>query len=140
LCDVTAGPAKHKPILLPTGVILAGASTESGRASEKRLWQCWIDYSEDGGRSWRRHGPIPFDGNIIQPSLWIGDDMSVHMLVREGTQAQNLTLCWSNAIDVYFRDFSENAPHFSGIVYLFLVVIRRARRRTTTPKGAGRTR
>eukprot|EP00873_Tetraselmis_striata_P023966 jgi/Tetstr1/444230/TSEL_032123.t1 len=79
------GPAKHKPIMLPSGVILAGASTESGRTSVRRLWQCWIDYSEDRGYTWKRHGPIPFDGNIIQPSLWIGDDMSVHLLARTAT-------------------------------------------------------
>jgi len=76
------GPAKHKPIMLPNGVILAGASTESRRGDEKRLRQCWIDYSEDGGRTWQRHGPIPFNGGIAEPSLWIGDDMRVNMLAR----------------------------------------------------------
>jgi hypothetical protein len=72
--------------MLPNGVILAGASTESRRGDEKRLRQCWIDYSEDGGRTWQRHGPIPFNGGIAEPSLWIGDDMRVNMLVCAETE------------------------------------------------------
>eukprot|EP00873_Tetraselmis_striata_P005589 jgi/Tetstr1/425853/TSEL_016230.t1 len=82
------GPARHKPIMLPSGVILAGASSASGRAGEKPVWQSWIEYSKDGGRSWERHGSaIPFDGHLSQPALWIGDDMSVNLLAHNAADS-----------------------------------------------------
>lgn len=86
MCHLPSGPAKHKPLLLPSGVLLAGSSTESGKSSDKRLWQCWIDVSKDRGQTWERVGPVPFDGNIIQPSLYLGADLNVHLLVRDSAR------------------------------------------------------
>lgn len=69
-----AGPAKNKPLVLPNGTWLAGASTEgvgkeTPTGGRERDWRCWVDASDDGGRTWRRHGPLPFPGNAIQPAL-----------------------------------------------------------------------
>jgi predicted neuraminidase len=64
------GPVRNKPIILSNGNILAGTSVESYRA-----WASWMELSEDGGRTWRRHGPIVFPSiednrkGTIQPTL-----------------------------------------------------------------------
>lgn len=71
------GPVKNKPLLLPTGRILAPASTEQGR------WLCFADISDDRGRTFRK-APIPAqdDANMIQPSFWQSDNGSIHALMR----------------------------------------------------------
>jgi len=74
------GPIKNKPIQLRNGVILAGTSVESYKA-----WSCWVERSEDEGRSWRRHGPIALPDQpygIIQPTLFEAADGRIVMLVR----------------------------------------------------------
>ena len=47
------GPIKNKPLILSDGTILAGTSVESHRA-----WTCWVERSENNGKTWTRHGPI----------------------------------------------------------------------------------
>ena len=76
------GPVKNKCIWLKDGAILAPASIET--ATE---WNCFVDRSEDDGKTWNRSSDIPLDRKklkglgIIQPALW-EDDRGIHMLTR----------------------------------------------------------
>ena len=61
------GPIKDKPIQLVNGDIVAGTSVESYQS-----WSGWIERSNDGGKTWSKHGPIVIPGapyGLIQPSL-----------------------------------------------------------------------
>ena len=64
------GPVRNKPLILSNGNILAGTSMESYRA-----WSSWMELSEDGGKTWTKHGPILFPSmeqnrqGSIQPTL-----------------------------------------------------------------------
>ncbi len=61
------GPAKNRPLLLDSGILLCGSSTESWRR-----WGCWIDITSDMGATWRKSSPINIDTQlfgIIQPAL-----------------------------------------------------------------------
>eukprot|EP00854_Cymbomonas_tetramitiformis_P021720 gene21720-26123_t len=86
-----AGPAKNKPLILQNGALLAPASTEevggtTVTGGRERMWRCWVDESHDGGVTWRRRGPIPFSGNIIQPVFFLDNQGRVAMLARSGTE------------------------------------------------------
>ena len=50
------GPVRNKPIQLKNGRILAPASIERG------LWVCFMDISDDGGRTWKRSNIIEAQG------------------------------------------------------------------------------
>lgn len=69
------GPVKNKPIVAGDGAWLAPASLEDER------WECFVDASRDGGRTWQASERIPGQG-LIQPSLWESAPGSVHMLMR----------------------------------------------------------
>lgn len=61
------GPIKDKPIQLVNGDIVAGTSVESYQS-----WSGWIERSNDGGKTWSKHGPIVIPGapyGLIQPTL-----------------------------------------------------------------------
>uniref|UniRef100_A0A7S0QYY0 Sialidase domain-containing protein n=2 Tax=Pyramimonas obovata TaxID=1411642 RepID=A0A7S0QYY0_9CHLO len=91
LPEGVAGPSKNKVLILPNGRLLAPASTEAvgppnPTGGRERIWKCWVDESLDGGQTWARRGPIPFDGNIIQPVFYVGRDGNVRMLARGATE------------------------------------------------------
>ena len=81
------GPVRNKPIRLKCGRVVAPASVERG------LWRCFMDYSDDGCRTWKRSNLIEAAGTasladthgrgIIQPTLW-EDEEGVHALLRSG--------------------------------------------------------
>jgi len=77
------GPSKNKPLII-NGRILSPTSTESTKGL-KRKWQCWVEESVDAGRTWSVHGPVQFDGNIIQPSLFLDRYKQVRMVARSAT-------------------------------------------------------
>lgn len=97
------GPVKNKCIVLKDGTILAPASTEKGE------WNCFVDRSADGGKTWNRSENVPIDRSkmqgtgIIQPTLWQDEDGVVHMLMRssEGSifksRSENGGISWSAA-------------------------------------------
>lgn len=60
------------------------SSRESGRGVP-RSWKLVVEESGDGGRTWTKHGPLRFDGNAIQPAMWIGRDGKVRMLARSAS-------------------------------------------------------
>jgi predicted neuraminidase len=63
------GPAKNKPLLVDGGRVLCPSSTESHLA-----WGGWIEETDAGATTWRKHGPIHLDGiGIIQPALVRGE-------------------------------------------------------------------
>lgn len=86
------GPVKNKCIRLESGRVLAPASFEN------RGWNCFVDISEDDGKTWRktpkvkteRTAPIlnrlnDYTSNkipMIQPTLWESEKDKVHMLTR----------------------------------------------------------
>jgi predicted neuraminidase len=47
------GPIRAKPLGLPDGTIVSGTSVEAYRS-----WAAWIERSTDGGKTWRKIGPI----------------------------------------------------------------------------------
>lgn len=74
------GPIKNKPIQRADEAILAPTSVESHRA-----WCCWIERSNDDGKTWKRFGPIQVPGHphgIIQPTLFERKDGSILALCR----------------------------------------------------------
>jgi predicted neuraminidase len=85
------GPIRTKPLVLPGGTWLAGSSVEAGyrwdtpARAPYRAWTVWVERSEDRGRTWSRHGPVTVPGEpfgVIQPTVWLGADGQVHMLMR----------------------------------------------------------
>jgi len=81
------GPAKNKPIVLPDGTILSPSSEELGpgefrQVGNESTWFVHMEVSKDDGRSWTRSQRVRFDGNIIQPALFVDSADNVRMLAR----------------------------------------------------------
>eukprot|EP00192_Tetraselmis_astigmatica_P002956 CAMPEP_0117693912 /NCGR_PEP_ID=MMETSP0804-20121206/27153_1 /TAXON_ID=1074897 /ORGANISM="Tetraselmis astigmatica, Strain CCMP880" /LENGTH=557 /DNA_ID=CAMNT_0005507537 /DNA_START=188 /DNA_END=1861 /DNA_ORIENTATION=- len=81
------GPAKNKPIILADGTILSPSSEELGpvqhtNMGETPTWSVHMEASRDGGQTWTRSSVVPFDGNIIQPTLFVDGGGNVRMLAR----------------------------------------------------------
>jgi len=77
------GPVRNKPIVLSNGTWLAGASNEANR-----VWNVFVDRSEDEGKTWEateyfelNRDEITGEG-VIQPTLWESSPGNVHMLIR----------------------------------------------------------
>ncbi len=61
------GPIKNKPLVLGDGTIVSGTSVESYQA-----WTSWVERSTDNGKTWSKHGPIVYPGELfasIQPTV-----------------------------------------------------------------------
>lgn len=80
------GPVRNRPIILSDGTWLAPASTELDR-----VWDAFIDRSEDGGKTWTATDKLELDRSIIegegviQPALWESKPGHVHMLLRSSS-------------------------------------------------------
>jgi len=80
------GPVRNKPIRLSNGVLIAGASNE-----KNKVWNAFIDRSEDNGRTWVASPFLNLDRKdiigegIIQPTLWESSPGNVHMLLRSSS-------------------------------------------------------
>lgn len=87
--DSLLGAIKNKPEYID-GRILAPSSKEAGG------WRCYMEISEDQGKSWRLVGPVPQDKNIrtIQPCLLRHKDGRLQMLCR--TRNDKVGTAWSN--------------------------------------------
>ncbi len=87
------GPIRAKPLVLEDGTIVAGSSVESYGS-----WAAWIERSADGGKSWRKIGPItaPENGGIIQPSvISLGGD-KLRLYARSKEQVGKICIAESN--------------------------------------------
>ncbi|MDO1446578.1 sialidase family protein [Rhodocytophaga aerolata] len=77
------GPVRNKPIILSNGTWLAPASDE-----KNKVWNAFVDISEDGGKTWKANNFIALDRKlipnegVIQPTLWESSPGNVHMLLR----------------------------------------------------------
>lgn len=74
------GPIKNKPLLLSDGTIVSGTSVESYQA-----WTSWVERSTDNARTWTKHGPVVFPGEIyasIQPAIVPLRDGRLRMYAR----------------------------------------------------------
>lgn len=76
------GPVRNKPIVLSSGMWIAGASNEDGP------WNAFFDLSSDSGRTWHATPYLQLDRKnfkgkgIIQPTLWENPTGQVHALLR----------------------------------------------------------
>lgn len=92
------GPVRNKPIVLSNGVWIAGASYEN---KEKKLWDVFVDRSEDNGKNWSASPYLLLNreeikgAGVIQPTLWESKPGIVHMLVR----STGGTICRSDSKD-----------------------------------------
>lgn len=99
-CSGGRGPVKNKPIRLSDGTVLAPASKETALS-----WRCFVDCSDDDGRTFTHSGfvPRPKKGGrpvgMIQPTLW-EDENGVHLLAR------------SNAGALYRSDSRDQGEHW----------------------------
>ncbi len=80
------GPVRNRPIILSDGTWLAPASMELDR-----VWDVFVDRSEDGGKTWTATDKLELDRSIvegegvIQPALWESKPGHVHMLMRSSS-------------------------------------------------------
>ena len=78
LPDGLLGAIKDKPVMLPDGRIIAPSSTENG------TWLIHFEISDDGGRTWRKVGPVaqPEGFQCIQPSILVHRDGTLQAVCR----------------------------------------------------------
>lgn len=106
------GPVRNQPIVLSNGDWLAPASIE-----RNRVWNAFVDRSEDNGKTWTASDTLSIDRKIIvgegiiQPALWESQPGNVHMLLRSSAGS----ICRSDSKDygktwgpVYKTDLPNN--------------------------------
>ncbi|WP_291788182.1 sialidase family protein [Cecembia sp.] len=77
------GPVRNHILVLSNGVWLAPASIE-----KDKVWNAFVDVSEDKGETWTKSDTLLLDRKlitgegVIQPSLWESSTGNVHMLLR----------------------------------------------------------
>ncbi|CAN5425397.1 exo-alpha-sialidase [soil metagenome] len=80
------GPVRNQPIILSDDTWLAPASIE-----RNKVWNVFVDRSEDGGRTWVATDTLQLDRQVItgegviQPALWESAPGKVHMLMRSSS-------------------------------------------------------
>lgn len=81
------GPVRNHILVLSNGTWLAPASLE-----KNRVWNAFVDRSEDNGATWMISETLILDRNevkgegVIQPALWESSPGMVHMLLRSSAE------------------------------------------------------
>lgn len=95
LPDGILGPIKNKPVQLPDGTLLAGASTESN--DQPSVWRVHFERSADGGATWTvATPPASADGtpiDAIQPSILLHPGATLEAVGR--TRSGRVFETWS---------------------------------------------
>lgn len=97
------GPVRNHMLVLSDGTWLAPASDENDR-----VWDVFIDRSEDEGVTWEATEKLKMDRSVItgegviQPALWESKPGHVHMLMRSSSG----NICRSDSED-YGKTWSE---------------------------------
>lgn len=78
------GPVKNKPVLLPTGKLLCGSSTETGG-----WWQVHLEMTSDEAVTWSSSGPLndPKKCAMIQPTILVHSRDHIQILCRSKQNA-----------------------------------------------------
>lgn len=89
LPETIDGPVKNKPVLLSSGALLCGSSTEYDG------WTVHFELTLDAGRTWERIGPINTgeEFNAIQPTILTHGDGRLQVLCR--SREGRITTSWS---------------------------------------------
>ncbi|MGH2613194.1 MAG: sialidase family protein [Rhabdochlamydiaceae bacterium] len=98
------GPVRSKPLLLKNGTLLCGSSTETWQR-----WGCWVDITQDEGRTWVKSNPINIKTDffgVIQPSFFEGKNGEIKMAMRSH---KTLAICLANSHD-QGRTWSDAIP------------------------------
>lgn len=113
LPDSILGAIKNKPLLLPKGFICKDGSVLqqdrilSPSSKEDGTWRCYIEMSEDDGRSWSLVGPIAEDRTkirTIQPALLKHADGRLQMLCRTAVPKPELGEAYARVATSYSDD------------------------------------
>ncbi len=104
LPDGFIGPVRNKPIELPDGSLLCGASSEEGN------WTIHMERRFPKGERWEKSSVLnqPAQWAAIQPAILRHDARTVQILCR--TKQQAIVECWSGDGGKTWAD-----PHRSGI-------------------------
>jgi len=117
------GPVRNRPVILSNGTWLAPASTELNK-----VWDVFIDRSEDGGKTWTATEKVAMDRNIIkgegviQPALWESKPGHVHMLMRSSSgkicrsDSEDYGKTWSPVVETELPNNNSgiDVAHISG--------------------------
>ena len=80
------GPTKTKPILTSDGLLICPSSIETGEPeAEFKATACWVEISEDQGRSWYKVGPLQLPDQqfgAIEPTFFFDSEGKLNMLCR----------------------------------------------------------
>ncbi|MDN3508401.1 MAG: exo-alpha-sialidase, partial [Simkaniaceae bacterium] len=83
------GPAKNRPLLMNDGRLLCGSSIETWQR-----WGCYIDTTDDLGKSWKKSAPINVESNlfgIIQPALFQTKQGHIKLFARSREMSEICT-------------------------------------------------
>ncbi|MEX2593736.1 MAG: sialidase family protein [Anditalea sp.] len=117
------GPVRNRPIVLSDGTWLAPASTE-----RNRVWDVFVDRSDDAGLTWTATDKLELDRNVIkgegviQPALWESKPGHVHMLMRSSSgkicrsDSEDYGKTWSPIVetDLPNNNSGIDVAHISG--------------------------
>lgn len=102
LPDGILGPIKNKPIVLTNGRIVSGSS------SEHDGWRLHVEWSDDGGATWKQTGPLNEKDELesIQPALLQLPDGRLQMVCRSRSSG-HITTAYSDDQGETWSQLSE---------------------------------